>query len=157
MRLWRHRVVRKSTVHEELRVRLPSLAPILKLNQVNIVKFNLLNEMAYERKDAILKCDELGNNFIEHFHKIMSEGKDSTDFIHHCIEMDAWWNKVKNIVIKSTKKKISKSQLKDWFFEVGSSVEYIIQEEYQETYNELIFALLNDYSMSVKDILVNII
>lgn len=41
--------------------------------------------------------------------------------------------------------------------EVGSSVEYIIQEEYQETYNELIFALLNDYSMSVKDVLVNII
>lgn len=87
----------------------------------------------------------------------MSEGKDSTDFIHHCTEMGAWWDKVKNIVLKSTKKKISKSQLKDWFFEVGSSVEYIIQEEYQETYNELIFALLNDYSMSVKDILVNII
>ena len=113
--------------------------------------------MTYERKDAILKCDELGNNFIEHFHKIMSEGKDLTDFIHHCIEMDAWWNKVKNIVLKPTKKKISKSQLKDWFFEAGSSVEYIIQEEYQETYNELIFALLNDYSISVKDVLVNII
>ena len=87
----------------------------------------------------------------------MSEGKDSTDFSHHCIEMDAWWNKVKSIVLKPTKKKISKSQLKDWFFEVGSSVEYIIQEEYQETYNELIFALLNDYSISVKDVLVNII
>ena len=39
-------VVLKTTVREELRVRVPSLAPILKLNQVNTVKFNLLNEMA---------------------------------------------------------------------------------------------------------------
>lgn len=121
------------------------------------MKFSLLNEMAYERKDAILKCDESGDNFIEHFHKIMSEGKDSDNFVHHCTKMNAWWNKVKNIVLKSTKKKISKSQLKDWFFEAGSSIEYIIQEEYQEVYNELVFALLNDYSLSVKDILVSIL
>lgn len=121
------------------------------------MKITKLNEMAYERPDAIRLCSDLGTEFIEHFHKVVKSGKESPDFSHHCVEMDSWWNKAKKIVLKYNKKLISEAQLKDWFFEAGSSVEYIIEEPYQDIYNKLILKLSSDYSKSVQDVLTELL
>ena len=116
-----------------------------------------LNEMAYERPDAIRLCSELGTEFIEHFHKAVKEGIKSNNFTHHCSEMEAWWERVKWVVLKYNKKQISAAQLKDWFFEAGSSVEFVIEEPYQDVYNKLILNLLLDYNKSVQDVLVELL
>lgn len=49
-----------------------------------------LSEMAMERSDAIGKCMELGNEFIEHFIKVADGGPYGRDFEHHCKEMQTW-------------------------------------------------------------------
>jgi len=46
--------------------------------------------MAMERSDAIGKCMELGNEFIEHFIKVADGGPYGRDFEHHCKEMQTW-------------------------------------------------------------------
>ena len=116
-----------------------------------------LNEMAYERADAIELCSNLGTQLIEHFHKVVKAGKESLDFSHHCDEMNSWWDRVKKIVLKYNNKRISEAQLKDWFFEAGSSVEYIIEEPYQDIYNKVILKLSSDYDRSVKDVLIELL
>ena len=59
-------------------------------NEVLKMKFRVLDEMAHDRADIMIKCQSLGELFIEHFHKIYSEGKGSSDFVHHCHEMQVW-------------------------------------------------------------------
>ena len=107
-----------------------------------------LLEMAYERPDAIDHCASIGKLFIEHFHKLMNEPVNSDDFDHHCNEMQSWFNDVKKIVLKYNKKLISNTQLIDWFFTIGSSIEYIIDEPYQDIYEKFIIKLLQDRETS---------
>lgn len=110
-----------------------------------------LSEMAMERSDAISKCMELGNKFIEHFIKVAEEGRYGQDFEHHCKEMQTWWNFAKSIQLKYNKKLISNSQLMDWFFSRGSSIEYIIPAKYQDAYEEFCINLLKDKNKSIID------
>lgn len=118
----------------------------------------VLNEMAYERDEAINRCASLGKQFISHFHTVMRNGKDSNDFIHHCEEMQARFDDVKFIVLKYNKKIISSDNLINWFFTVGSSVEYQIEEPYQQAYEDLYISLLSDrVNSSVIDIMMRIL
>lgn len=110
-----------------------------------------LSEMAMERSDAIGKCVELGNEFIEHFIKVADEGPYNRDFEYHCKEMQTWWNLVTDIQLKYNKKLISNSQLMDWFFSRGSSIEYIIPTKYQDAYEEFCINLLKNKNKSIID------
>lgn len=100
--------------------------------------------MALKRKDAIGQCISLGKQFVEHFHKCMLEGKFSNDFLHHCSEMQAFWDNVKFIVLKQDSKLINSDDLINWFFTYGSDVEHVIEEEYQDIYEQLYLQLLRD-------------
>ena len=126
---------------------------------MKIIKDSIqLNEMAYERSDAIDKCASHGKRFIEHFHKIMLEGKDSNTFHHHCSEMQAFYDEVKIIKLKPRSKYISADNLINWFFTIGSDIETVVDEEYQETYEQLCIALLSDrFNTKVEDILNNLL
>lgn len=104
-----------------------------------------------ERSDAIGKCMELGSEFIEHFIKVADEGPYNRDFEHHCKEMQTWWNLVKSIQLRYNKKLISNSQLMDWFFSRGSSIEYVIPIKFQDAYEEFCIKLLNDKNKSITD------
>lgn len=104
----------------------------------------ILNEMAMNRNDAVKLCVDLGNEFIDHFHKVMREGKLAQDFEHHCKEMDTWWRKVRDIKLKQNNKIISTNHLIDWFFTAGSDVEIKIEESYQDVYEHLYINLLQD-------------
>lgn len=110
-----------------------------------------LSEVAMERSDAIGKCMELGSEFIEHFIKVADEGPYNRDFEHHCKEMQTWWNLVKSIQLRYNKKLISNSQLMDWFFSRGSSIEYVIPIKFQDAYEEFCIKLLNDKNKSITD------
>lgn len=112
-------------------------------------------EMAYERRDAIDRCASLGEKFIEHFHKVYSLGVEDRDFEHHCQEMQSWYDSVKDIVLKSSNRKLSNNQLIDWFFTKGSSTEYLFKDEVEvDEYNEFIVNLLsNRRSGKVADLL----
>lgn len=106
------------------------------------MNIRVLNEMAYNRSDAINKCSDLGYQFVSHFKKLVEEGVFSKDFSHHCDEMQSWYNQVKDIVLKHSKRKISNTQLIDWFFTYGSSTEQLFEDDIVDVYEEFIFALL---------------
>lgn len=102
----------------------------------------VLHEMAYERRDAINRCADLGKPFIEHFKKIIDTGIQDKDFNHHCHEMQTWFNDVKNITLKYNNKHLSNSQLMDWFFTIGSDTETLLEDSYRELYEDFIISLL---------------
>ena len=110
--------------------------------------------MAYGRREAVNRCGDLGRQFVSHFIKTM-KSPHSSDFHHHCLEMQTWWNDVSELVLKSTKKKLTKTQLIDWFFTKGSLVEIIIPEEFQNQYKTLIKDLLSGRSVeeSMKELI----
>lgn len=117
-----------------------------------------LLEMAYERADAINRCGNLAIKFIQHFHKAVKEGKDSDDFHHHCTEMQTWFDTVNKFVLKNNKKRISNNQLIDWFFTNGSSVEYAIEEPYQDLYDNFIIKILaNRDKCNIEEILTELL
>ena len=112
-----------------------------------------LNEMASPRAHAIDICISLGEEFIEHFKEICQKGVSDRDFKHHCQELQAWYDKIKKIVIKQTNKKISKIQMIDWFFTCGSSLEELFDDDdIQTKYEEFIIKLLES-----DDLIVNIL
>ena len=123
----------------------------VKLAEHETSQLNMLTETAISRVDAIDKCNQLGKMFVEHFHKVVKEGIYSYTFNYHCAEMQAWWDKVKNIRMSDNKKLISTDNLVNWFFTAGSDIESIIKDEYQNTYSKLMLLLLSDYSLSVKE------
>ena len=112
-----------------------------------------LNEMAYSQRAAVNRCGDLGYEFATHFVKIMDDGANHEDFAHRCKEMQAWWNKVKSIKLKSNNKIISNKNLFDWFFTYGSDVAGVIEnEEYRIAYEALINELLKNRNREIIDI-----
>lgn len=116
-----------------------------------------IKETAFSQNQAIDKCLELGKKFVDHFNKIMVEGKNSNNFQHHCQEMQAWWDKVRKIKLSYNKKLISNRQLIDWFFTAGQDYSDLIITEYIIKYKELISLLLNDRNATIKEIFTNIL
>jgi len=113
----------------------------------------VLKEMAIERADAIEICLSLGKKFIEHFHKLYAEGKNSPDFNHHCAEMQAWYDKCRILTLKNTKRMISSSNLIDWFFEAGGSIDEnngFTSYDEASAYEEFMLALLANRGLTVK-------
>lgn len=119
------------------------------------MKFNTINEMAYDRSYIIDKCYSLGIQFIKHFKKVYSLGINDKDFKHHCQEMQTWYDIVKNMVLKSNNKRINNEQLVDWFFTAGSSIEVLFgNDEAGDIYSELIAELIsNKRNNKVVDVL----
>lgn len=83
----------------------------------------------------------------------MLEGKNSDDYNHHLSEMQAWLDKVRNIKLKATNKYISNSQLSDWFFTTGQTVEDIINYQYIDKYEKFYILILANPNMQLKEIL----
>ena len=117
----------------------------------------ILNEMVYTIPDAMDRCHSLGEQFANHFNKVCSSTKESDDFVHHCIEMQAGFDQVKDIILKHNNKKITYVNLIDWFFTYGNNVENIIDEQYVDLYNVFIIKLLNSKTTSIKDILIDLL
>lgn len=112
-----------------------------------------LNEMAFERNQAIDIIVELGHQFANHFVKVMQEGFKSPNLKHHCHEMQVWFDKVKRITIKPKTKHLTIEQWIDWFFTAGQSIEIIIPEEYQEQYETLLKELIFNKEIKIIDII----
>lgn len=106
---------------------------------------NRMDEMALERSKAIDVCISRGNQFIKHFHKLYAGGIDDRDFNHHCHEMQVWYDDVKDIIMKPKNKQISRTQLIDWFFTAGSTIEVKFRnnEDEGDMYEELVLKLLS--------------
>ena len=123
------------------------------------MKFNTLNEMAYDRSYVIDKCYSLGMQFIKHFKKVYSLGINDKDFKHHCQEMQSWYDTVKNMVLRYNNKRISNDQLINWFFTAGSSTEVLFgNDEAGDIYGELIGELIsNKRNNKVVDILTQLL
>lgn len=77
-------------------------------------------DMALSRSDAMDRCISLGKKFIEHFDKIYKNPK-SRDVNHWINEMNAWFQKVKEIKLKESNKPILNGNLRDWFFTAGAN------------------------------------
>lgn len=121
----------------------------------------IATEQAQRRADAIIMCMDLGDLFIQHFHKIFKEGKDSESFSHHCQEMQAWLDKCRKIKLQSTKKYVTPENLVDWFFTAGGLIDEdngFTSIDEITTYNDLITKLSIDRNSKVfniaKDVLV---
>lgn len=88
---------------------------------------NTITDMAVERRDVIDRCINLGEKFIEHFHKIYKNSND-INVNHWTGEMQGWLNTVKRIILKESKDFILDGDLYDWFYTAGSSPDVIVSE-----------------------------
>ena len=96
---------------------------------LDVLDEGLLLEMAISRKDALLTCQSLGEEILEHFIKCIEEGVDDISFKHHCNEIYGWFSKVDKIVIKDTKKKLSNDQVREWCFYQLSEPDILIDNK----------------------------
>lgn len=121
------------------------------------MRIERLNEMAYDRSQAVKKCYPLGKQFISHFHKCMDDiyQENNKRLHHHTSEMQAWWDEVKEIKLTYNNKSLSADQLINWFFTAGSDIETVIQDEYTEVYENLIISLLKDRNSDIYNIFIN--
>lgn len=113
---------------------------------------NLL-EMPTSRGDAIDVCSSLGKLFIEHFHKIYSEGIEGKDFPHHCAEMQAWLDKCRAMRLKGSNRHLTQIEQIDWFFTACGAIDEengFITEDDADTYNRFVILLAGN-PISVKD------
>jgi len=110
-----------------------------------------LCEMSLQRKDAVSACLGVGYKFAEHFVKVMTDNEE--DKAHHISEMQAFWDSVKRIRMKSNNKLISNKNLMDWFFSFGGDIEDIVPVKYKDTYKELIAKMLEDRTTPISEIL----
>ena len=123
-----------------------------------LIKKEASYEMAYDRPDAIDRCSSLGKRFVEHFITTCKDGINSKDFKHRCQEMQSWWDDVKGIKLKESKKLISISALNDWFFTLGRDPEDFIPEEYLSIYSLFYLSLLSDRdNAKVEDVLTKLL
>lgn len=115
----------------------------------------ILNEMAYTRPEAMERCASLGKKFIEHFNKIYNNSK-SKDLNHWCAEMQAWFDSMDDIKLKSTKKALTRAKRNDWFYSFGSTWESFFNDDEAESskYEEFIDALekSKDVYISIKEV-----
>ena len=115
-----------------------------------------INEMAFSKSEAIDKCIELGEKFIQHFHKVYREGKNSDCFIHHCNEMQAWLDKCRRFKLKNTNDYLTPINLIDWFFTAGQCIDSdngFNTDKEINTYNTIVIILAADRSINVEDIM----
>ena len=110
-----------------------------------LMKNHRIDEMAYERNDAIDRCASLGKKFIEHFHKVYLGGLNDVDFSHHCAEMQNWYEDVRSIRLKSNKKLLTIMNLSDWFFSAGAGVEDFLYDPREvEAYDYFVDTLVTN-------------
>lgn len=114
-----------------------------------------LQEMTYNRSDAIDKCYIKGKPFIEHFHECMRDLLDNNKDLygHHASEMQSCWDAVKDIKLIENNKKLRYDQLINWFFTVGADVEEVIDADYQDIYERFYIELLKDRNAKIVMIL----
>lgn len=119
-----------------------------------------INEMAFSKSEAIDKCIELGEKFIQHFHKVYREGKNSDCFTHHCNEMQAWLDKCRRFKLKNTNDYLTPINLIDWFFTAGQCIDFdngFNTDKEINTYNTITIILAADRSTNVEDIIKQIL
>lgn len=81
----------------------------------------IISEQAKSRGHMIELLMNNGEPFIEHFHKVCQDiiNNDTDNYMHHCREMQGWWNKVKKYRYKQNNKVVRDDDLIDWFFTLG--------------------------------------
>lgn len=112
-------------------------------------------EQAKERSKIYSLCFDLGKQFITHFHKVYQDilKGNYTDYMHHCREMQGWWNKVKDIRYKHNKKLITDDNLIDDFFTCGAISEDFLSKNEAYIYDNLFIpALLLDREQKISDV-----
>lgn len=82
-----------------------------------------LQEMARDRSDAQKLLMQNGKPFIEHFHKIYSEGVYGINFPHHCAEMQAWFMRCVKTKLQHSNKPIECGDFIKWFFKAGGNLD----------------------------------
>ena len=112
------------------------------LEKLNSMQEDYLVEMALSRGEAIDICMSLGKQFTNHFNKVCDEGKNSSNFKHHCEEMQSWFDKVKSIKLRHTRRLIQPTNLYDWFFTCGAELEDVVNLCYIDDYEYLVNQLL---------------
>lgn len=112
-----------------------------------------LAEFAVSRADAITICMSNGRQFMQHFVKVLQDGINGDDFKHHCHEMQTWFDVVKGIKLKGSKKPLSLEQWMDWFFTAGGNIEDEVDVQYIDLYEKLIFQLMSDKNNKIEDIM----
>lgn len=104
------------------------------------------------RKDAINKCIELGELFVEHFDKIYNSPNDIN--VHHWSkEMQAWYDKARRIKLSTSNRPISTMWLLNWFGTLCGDVDTVFNNEveaeiYEDFLNDLVRSENVEYSIN---------
>lgn len=119
---------------------------------MKIKKSYYIREFAERKLRAVEKCETLGRKFIEHFRKAFYDTSEGARH-HHIAEMQAWWDCVKDIRIKSSNRVISSSDLMDWFFTAGALYgDFLESNDEIDCYEALIDEMIYDRKKKIQDI-----
>lgn len=119
-------------------------------------KFVKINDLGLSRKQALDRCWNLAEPFIEHFNKIYNNPNSQT--VHSwCVEMQTkWFIPISKIVFTNGNKRISDKEIYEWFLTRGSSPEVLFEEDSQKAkiYKQFCKELLKtkDVEQSLKNI-----
>ena len=114
-----------------------------------------MSEMANNKADTIIKCNRSGRIFAKHFVKCLNDiSHIDIDLLHHhCKEMQAWWNDVREDKLKSNNKVLTNTKLIDWFFSGGMVYEDFMSSSQALEYEKFIKALLKDRSQDIYELM----
>lgn len=120
------------------------------------MKYKII-DMAMSKNEAIDKCMELGEKFIEHFHKIYKNPND-VNVNYWAGEMQGWLNTVRKIKLKITKDYLNDGHLWDWFYTACSDPESVVREitpEEAKVYYRVVEKCLisNNVRNSIKEVI----
>lgn len=126
------------------------------------MKAHIVSDVTMTRPEAISTCMDLGEKFIEHFHKIYNEGKTSENFNHYCAKMQSCLDKCRKIKLKSTNRNLTTVNLIDWFFTAGEEGSIDENNGFTDNteikmYSEFIFILTVNSTKKVKNVLQEIL
>lgn len=101
-----------------------------------------INSSAVDKAAAIERCRHLGRRFVKYFINLTRETSLGVSFNYCCKEMQILYDEAESVVLNYTNKKLSNTQLSDWFLTCGEAVEDIITNKYIDVYEEFIAVIL---------------
>ena len=111
-------------------------------------EMKIFQELSSKRAKILLRCNELGKQFIIHFHKVYSNPFNQA-VNHWCTEMQAWYDKIRKEKYKPDSRLLTNEELEDEFFTSGTTIDsYVDADEYEmQKYEEFYKIILDGHSV----------
>lgn len=101
-----------------------------------------INISAVDKAAAIERCRHLGGRFVKYFINLTRETSLGASFNYCCKEMQILYDEAESVVLNYTNKKLSNTQLSDWFLTCGETTENLMSNKYTDIYEDFIATII---------------